>query len=260
MLLQRIHEMLESCATASPVIPCERLYNERWLLCLVLDWFAQHAQDDASQSGQGIAEHPLAFMPGARWFSGAHLASPFAKRYKGDRLAARRFQADGLIGHFDVRLKKSKPVIDIQPDAQQFVVIITLLFKPLKPGGKHTRYFDEVANALSCQIETLHRANRYPVDMAQVELVVIAPQAQIDAENIAAALAPATLAHKNQRRVREYHAPQKQEWLNEWLLPALDHMRISTISWESLWDTIYAHDPAANREIREFFLHCVALS
>lgn len=42
VVLERIQAMLISCTTESPLFPPTDLYNETWLLRLVLDWFSRH--------------------------------------------------------------------------------------------------------------------------------------------------------------------------------------------------------------------------
>lgn len=76
-VVDRIRDMLASCEAGESAFPPAELYNENWLLRLVLDWFARHEGD----------RYPLSPMAGARWFSQAWLPSAFLTRFRGDRLA-----------------------------------------------------------------------------------------------------------------------------------------------------------------------------
>jgi hypothetical protein len=78
--LQRILAMLEVANGADRVFPATTLYNENWLLRVVLHWFATHDP----------GPHPLAFSPGARWFSEAWLPSAFLPRQRPPQGPARR--------------------------------------------------------------------------------------------------------------------------------------------------------------------------
>lgn len=80
MALQRILAMLEVANGADRVFPATTLYNENWLLRVVLHWFATHDP----------GPHPLAFSPGARWFSEAWLPSAFLPRQRPPQGPARR--------------------------------------------------------------------------------------------------------------------------------------------------------------------------
>ena len=50
-----VNEILSRCGTETSVLPPTALYNEGWLLRLVLDWLDRHRE----------LEHPLSFMPGS---------------------------------------------------------------------------------------------------------------------------------------------------------------------------------------------------
>jgi hypothetical protein len=75
--LGAIQRMLRAASGGRPLFPPTLLYNEGWLLRLVLDWFSRH----------DVQGHPLSFGAGARWFSEALLPSAFLARHRGDRLA-----------------------------------------------------------------------------------------------------------------------------------------------------------------------------
>jgi hypothetical protein len=75
--LGHIQRMLRAASGGRPLFPPTLLYNEGWLLRLVLDWFSRH----------DVQGHPLSFRAWARWFSEALLPSAFLARHRGDRLA-----------------------------------------------------------------------------------------------------------------------------------------------------------------------------
>src|SRR4051794_27695244 len=125
MITGRIQAMLEACETGNPAFPPSVLFNEGWLLRIVLDWFASHGGD----------RYPLSPRPGARWFSEAWLPSAFLPRYRGDRLAEARSHADGVIGHFAIG-DPGTAGLSPPPDARQLVVPQAKLFAPPSPGVK----------------------------------------------------------------------------------------------------------------------------
>ena len=118
--------MLEACETGHPVFPPSVLFNEGWLLRIILDWFAQHGGD----------RYPLSPRPGARWFSEPWLPSAFLPRYRGDRLAEARSHADGVLGHFAIG-DPGTAGLTLLPDATQLVVIEAKLFARLSTGVKN---------------------------------------------------------------------------------------------------------------------------
>src|SRR5882724_4604265 len=82
-------ELLEAAGTESSWIPATQLYNEGWLLRLLL-----------SAASKGIDCFPFRFQQGARWFSEARLFSAFGARNLGDPDAERTTQADAVVGQF----------------------------------------------------------------------------------------------------------------------------------------------------------------
>ena len=88
--MERVAELLFRSGTDHSNFPPTQLYNEGWLLRLVLEWFSTQTSDT----------HPLRFVSGARWFSEGWLPSQFLAAAGLNRLAEGWTHADGVIGHF----------------------------------------------------------------------------------------------------------------------------------------------------------------
>ena len=144
--LKSIQEMLLSAVSSQPLFPPTLLYNEGWLLRLVLDWFSRHS----------VQDHPLTFAAGSRWFSEALLPSPFPARYRGDKLAENWTHADGVVGHFQIG-KKGRTDLKLLPGATQFIVLEAKIFSSLSPGVTHASYYDQAARTVACMAEVLRR-------------------------------------------------------------------------------------------------------
>ena len=151
MITGRIKAMLEECEAGNPSFPPNVLFNESWLLRIVIDWFERHGGD----------RYPLSHLPGSRWFSEAWLPSAFLPRYRGDRLAESRTHADGVIGHFTIG-DPGTAGLALAADARQFVVIEGKLFNRLSAGVKNAPYYDQAARSVACIAEALRRAGRDP--------------------------------------------------------------------------------------------------
>lgn len=87
--LGEVNRILRALNGEESCIPGTLLYNEGWLLRLVL-----------AAGSKGMACLPFRFEPGARWFSEALLYSRFLPCFRGDPLAESLTDADGVIGHF----------------------------------------------------------------------------------------------------------------------------------------------------------------
>ena len=73
MLLNRIAEILSRVDDDSPPIRRTEVYNEGWMLRLLLDW----------ASAAAPADHPFRFQSEAIWYSEALLPSAFLARSRG---------------------------------------------------------------------------------------------------------------------------------------------------------------------------------
>lgn len=153
----------------NPVLPPTELYNEGWLLRLVLDWLDRQRE----------IEHPLSFMPGARWYSEALLPSRFLPRTRGDRLAESFTHADGLIGHFDVD-SGQRGDARLRADVQQFIVTEAKLGSKLSRGTKNAPDFDQAARNVACIAHMLSVIGVAPLKVRRLGFFVVAPLAQIE--------------------------------------------------------------------------------
>ena len=125
-MFNQITNMLRTCDTEHGVLPPTDVYNERWMLRLILDWFSR----------QPASSHPLSFENDARWYSDLLLPSQFLPRFQTDPQAESYTQADGVIGHFSIG-RSGEGVIDLLADATQLAVIEAKIFSKLSKGVKN---------------------------------------------------------------------------------------------------------------------------
>ena len=90
--LNVVADLLKRCESNDNVCPPTDLYNEGWLLRIILDWFSR----------QKPSSHELSFSQGCIWFSEALLPSQFLARFRGDPLSESWTHADGIIGHIRI--------------------------------------------------------------------------------------------------------------------------------------------------------------
>lgn len=109
--LNVILELLNRCDTGECVFPPTDLYNEGWMLRIVVDWFSK----------QDPSNHELSFSEGSTWFSEALFPSPFLPRFRGDPLLESWPHADGVMGHIKIG-RGGKADITILADAEHLVV------------------------------------------------------------------------------------------------------------------------------------------
>lgn len=242
--LKSIYSLLDTAATAEPRFPPTLLYNEGWLLRLVL-----------SAAEQGVPCLPFNFHSGAHWFSEALLASAFLPRYRGDRLAEAYTHADGVIGHFRFA-PESKAGLALDPAGSQFAVLEAKVFSALSKGTTRAPEFDQAARNVACMAETIRRAAA-PVDAWDcLAFCVLAPRQQIDAGVFAPLLTKDSIRAKIRSRIAAYEDDRRVEldaWYADWVSKVLDRIRIHCLSWETIIDSICSHDKVLGDGIKEFY-------
>ncbi len=253
-MFRRIIKMLQTCDTEGGVLPPTEVYNEGWMLRLILDWFSRQPPSD----------HPLSFEKDARWYSEIRLPSQFLARFQTDPLAESHTHADGVIGHF-ARGRAGKGDIDLHSDAGQFVVIEAKIFSRLAKGIKNNKNYDQAARTTACIAETLALKQKQPNDMSRLGFYVIAPERQLKFEpTFQTFLQKDSIRIKVQKRIKAYSDPvdaeAKNRWFNTWLLPTLECIDIQCITWEDIIAHITAGDSQDGEALAEFYNKCLALN
>jgi hypothetical protein len=213
--LNRVFRILESAGTSdSPILPT-LLYEEGWLLRLVL-----------SIAAEGVDCLPFRFAAESRWFSEPRLYSAFLPRFQGDPVAETHSHADGAVGHISVGLD-SRSGLTLSACGSQFAIIEAKINSPLSAGTTRAKYFDQAARNVACMAETIRRCGQ-PLDRWEsVGFYVFAPQCTIHIGTFACAMTKESIRNKIERRIAEYPAeeqPVRMTFLSEWVSPLLDRM------------------------------------
>lgn len=246
MSIARIARMLSECRGDTRVFPATDLYNEGWMLRLVLDWFA---------SRPGI-EHDLAFTAEDRWYSEALLPSAFLPRFRGDPLSESWTHADGVIGQFRIGAKGDGD-LSLSPEVTRLVVTEAKMFSKLSSGVKNAAFYNQAARNVACIAEVLRRAEVNPAGMDRIGFFVIAPQRQLESGVFSALLQKDAVHEVVARRVAAYELEDKNRWFQESFVPTLDKIKIGEISWESMVEFINQHDPEFGSELADFYAKCL---
>jgi hypothetical protein len=253
-MFDRIIHMLQACNTDHGVLPPAEVYNEGWLLRLILDWFSR----------QPASDHPLSFEKGARWYSEILLPSQFLPRFQTDPQAESYTHADGVIGHFSIG-RSGKGDMDLHLDAKQLVVIEAKIFSSLSKGTKNFKSYDQAARTAACIAETLSIRQRQIKDISKLGYYVVAPEKQLKFEpTFQNFLQKESIRIKVQKRIKTYSDPPdaetKNRWFEKWFLPTLEVIEIQCLSWEEIISHINAHDRHHGEALLEFYQKCLALN
>lgn len=242
--IDTVNFILERCGSERSSMPPTLLYNEGWMLRLLLEWFSQ----------QPASGHPLSFPEGAQWYSEALIPSAFLPRKRGDKYAESWTHADGVIGHFEIG-KNRDTDLTLLREATTLKVLEAKMLSKLSEGIKHAPYYNQAARNIACIAEILKRADKRPEEMLAVSFFLIAPSSQIK-KGVADKLSSESIRSVVNRRIVEYDE-DKNEWYEQWFLPTLHAMDIRAISWEDILSYIKENDPNVGGELCLFYEKCL---
>ncbi len=243
--VKRIQSLLEHCSNKNRSFPATTLYNEGWMLRLIIDWFARN----------NINDHPLSFPAKGTWYSEALLPSIFLPRYRGDKFAESWTHADGVIGHFEIG-RSGDGDLTILPHAKHLVVTEAKMFSKLSSGVKYASYYNQAARNVACIAEVLRRGDKKPSELSSLGFYVLAPKSQIDEWIFERQMTYEHIQKTVERRVNEYDE-SKEDWWENWFLPTISKINIQTISWEDILAKIKGIDSSSGQELSNFYNMCL---
>ncbi len=236
----RVAELLARCQSDASVLPPTQLYNEGWMLRLVLDWFDRYR----------TLYHQLSFLPEARWYSEALLPSRFLPQCRGDERAESFTHADGIVGHFSIA-PGERGAARLLPQPKQFVVTEAKLGSTLSAGTKNAPEYDQAARNVACMAHMLDG-----VDLTTIERLgfyVIAPDNQIKAGVFGNLVTKESICRKVDGRVAKYPG-LRDAWFKGTFEPVLKRIDLSILSWESILGALPTDEESDG--IREFYRLC----
>jgi hypothetical protein len=235
IVIEAVSRMLAQCGCPGAPLPPTELYNEGWMLRLVLDCLARHPN----------STHPLALDDGARWASEVLLPSRFLPSRRGDPLGEGFTHADGVVGHFDVRPGRGD--ILLRSDARQLLVIEAKLGSPLSSGTRRAPEFDQAARNAAC-------IAHFAAHIERTTFLVIAPRPQIASGVFGNLVSPESIAVKVKARCEGYGG-EHDRWFADTFEPALRRMQLGLLSWEDVLDQL--PDRSEAEALRAFYSRCL---
>lgn len=237
-LIDRVSQLLSDCDKDDGVLPPTILYNEGWLLRLVLDWYSRNRSPDCL----------VPFASGAGWSSEVLLPSRFFKHTSPEGWT----HADAVVGHFAVRRPRGDAAL--KPDAEQFIVIEAKMGSPLSAGTKHAPTFNQAARNIACMLHMLARAQRPAGSLHDLGFLVFAPHQRIAQGHFKAALQPQEVMDSIRQRGDE--TEEHLGWCGDYVYREVPRMRIGVLAWEQLLDDIRMRDQTYAETLRVFYENC----
>lgn len=225
-------------------IPPTLVYNEAWMLRLVLEWFATHPN----------VEHLLSFPSDCKWYSEALLSSPFLYAPKGTKLAEGYTHADGVVGKFTIGDCK-KGELALTSDSDFIYVVEAKMSSPLSKGTKNAPTYNQAARNVACIADLLVRAILEDKHFNKLAFFVLMPQNNIHFKETQDILCSENIISVISKRLNSFGTYDNKHksisWLRDNLTDFINNkILIEVISWENILEFI--NDP----QLADFYQKC----
>jgi len=246
-MFDQITKILSNSDSKDSHIPPTLLYNEGWMLRLVLNFFAIH----------NVPDYPLSFCGTNKWFSEALLPTQFYAHHRNDKLAESWTHADGVYGDFVIG-EASKGDLKLSKDPKVFVVTEAKMFSKLTPHVTNASYYNQAARNVACIAEVLNRAGIDPKSFKKLGFYVLTPKEKVENEpTFNLFVSKEHIKEIVLKRVSEYDSQDKVSWYNEKFLPVIENMEISVIHWEEIISLIKNVDIKYGNKLHDFYERCI---
>lgn len=242
-----IIQILEKADKPDSNIPPTLLYNEGWMLRIILQQIKEKriVHDDLTFPNDDID-----------WYSEALLPSPFLARTRGDNLSESYTHADGVVGKFKIG-KKETGDLSLKDSCDFFYVTEAKMYSKLSTGTKNAENYNQAARNVACIAKLIFDSKCSQItDFKKLGFYVLLPEDQIktehsftsftDKDNIKTAI-------KN--RISHYPTDDINkkgifDWLDLNLNGFIDKLEVKLITWEDL--VAKSNDTS----IKEFYKKC----
>jgi len=246
-------ELLETAGTDSAVFPPTEIYNEGWMIRILL-----------SVASKGIDCFPFTFFPDAKWSSEAQIISPFLPRFLRDPLAENLTHLDAVIGHYEFR-RGTKTGLALTANSEQFIVIEAKMYSLLSKGIQNAPNYDQAARTIACMAWTIEQSSRVIPDFKSLGFFVLAPEEQINNGKFSRQMNKRNIIEKVEHRIESYSDEinkfaKLRNWYENGFLPIVERIDLQCVSWEWVIDNIMSVDSLNGPVIRNFYNQCLKFS
>jgi len=252
--IKEIYKSIENAGSKKNNIAPSELYNEGWLLRLVLKWF--------SDNRNKVKKNKISFVDDANWYSEGLLQSPF-RGQRSDGLREGPTHADGIYGNFEPGTRGVNSKIRLKQNCKQFVVVEAKLNSPYSQGVTHSPNYNQAPRTVACMCETVLPSGEQPAqNIGNLAFYTFLPELKkptfeefIDKKYIKTAV---------RERIEQYQNPggkksnyqAKLKWYNDCFVPFCDSIKIELIPWEDIIGFIKKIDDSFGTILSHFYKQC----
>ncbi len=249
--VKEILKSIEQTKNHNNNIPPTMLYNEGWLLRLILNWFSLNRQ----------FKYKIQFDCDAHWYSEALLSSKFSPKYRGDKLAESYTHADGVTGNFSIG-NKGMGDLKLAEDCKQFIVIEAKMFSKYSKGTKNAPEYNQVARTVSCMCHIISQSNQLLSTTKEVKFYTFLPKEQLKNEpTFNEYIMKKNISRVVKDRVKLYKGrsdyEDKYKWFKKDYKRFIKQIVIENVSWEEIIEFIEKKDNKYYKKLLTFYNNCI---
>jgi hypothetical protein len=250
-------EILRSIETHSDseknLLPTE-LFNEGWLLRLVLDWFSKNRET-------GFV---VSFNKEATWFSEGRLETIF-KKERGLKAGEGYTEADGVFGNITVGMRNNpnaKGIGDIRltGNCRQFVAIEAKIQSKFSEKTTNSGLYPQPARYIACMSYVLSKSKFNINNINDLAFYTFLPEKCKHDSTFQEYVKKEHIRDAVKNRVQQFKSHdtclEKEKWYDEEFMPFLDRISIALITWEEILEHIKGVDNESFVMLNDFYLRC----
>ncbi|MCL2821517.1 MAG: hypothetical protein FWD38_11960 [Oscillospiraceae bacterium] len=226
------------------LLPTE-LYNETWMLRLVLYWFAKD-----ENKGKTFEDIPISMITDSQWFSEGRLGTVF----KDEKYT----HADGIYGNILIG-DNGYSDVKLAPGCKQFVVTESKMFSQFSRRITRHSDYNQAARNIVCMC---HIAKNVIYEIDDIAFYTLLPQSQIDGEPTFSEFTDKAHINKTVLGRIEKHKDDSIEhkklsaWYERDFTPFCDKLKVELISWEKIIETVCSNDPNYGKMLEDYYDNC----
>jgi hypothetical protein len=243
-------DIIKEIYNSGNLLPTE-LYNEGWMLRLVLYWF---------NGTHKYSHEKITMKEGIHWFSEGRLESPFKKNEELTIPKEGYTRADGAYGNIELG-NRGDSDIKLKEDCRQFVVTEAKMFSKYSEGIKRKKNYNQAARNIACMYQVVenYKENygKSYHDIEEIAFYTLLPESQIEKE--VSFKKYTTVKHIKEtieNRIEPYNGKMK-EWFNSFNEFLEKKIKIDLISWEEIVIFIKSNDPEYGKMLSDFYDKCL---
>jgi hypothetical protein len=247
--IMEIFDTIEKIEIQENNIQPTLLYNEGWMLRVILKWFNKNVE----------ICHDISMKNGSKWYSEALLSSKFLPKFRGDTLAESYTHADGVYGDFIIG-NNGFGDLKLKNDCRQFVIVEAKIFSKYSKGTKNAPSFNQAARNVACMCDIVENSQQLNID--DISFFTIIPETQIEKEktfneyiNIDN-IKQTVFNRVEQYRTRKDYM-EKKEWYDNCFIKFCEKIRTKLLSWENIINFIIINDNIFGNKIKIFYEKCL---